>query len=199
MLGLWLHRCSGAAAHCSIKGDYRDRAICHLCQNKREPFYVSACMLVCVCAYVFMKERRREGKNPLCLFTFNLKGSRGVGSGPTAGQSAAFKSRPGALKVNMPVKCDTLNPVPGSVGTMHTPVYLCLSAAYKLSALIVNSPSLVAQAKHRTCFCCGFIGTRCQPCPPFTSLICFGSCSWPPPGNVFCSIVCYLLAEPPSA
>lgn len=48
-LGLWLQRCSGATAHHSIKGDYRDRAIC--CQNKREPFYVSSCMVVwlCVC------------------------------------------------------------------------------------------------------------------------------------------------------
>lgn len=48
-LGLWLQRCSGATAHHSIKGDYMDRAIC--CQNKREPFYVSSCMVVwlCVC------------------------------------------------------------------------------------------------------------------------------------------------------
>lgn len=63
LLGLWLHRCSGAAAHCSIKGDYRDRAICHRCQNKREPFYVSVyvCVPVCVC------ERKTE--NPSCLCT----------------------------------------------------------------------------------------------------------------------------------
>lgn len=77
LLRLWLHRCSGAAAHCSIKGDYRDRAICHLRQNKREPFYVSACMFVCVRRCVCVYERKTE--NPSCRCTFNLKGSRVAG------------------------------------------------------------------------------------------------------------------------
>lgn len=65
LLGLWPQRCAGATAHRSIKGDYRDTAIC--CKNKHGPFYVSVCMFVRVLVRT----------NPPWRCTFNLKGSTG--------------------------------------------------------------------------------------------------------------------------